>query len=908
VKGLLNKETIDKPKNFREWLQNGFGKGIMDVFLVPYNRKVWGYDPSDMNVEWMGERVATVDTNRVIDNIITGQDDVGWGPNATFRFPLKGGTGVIWKGVYNLINKENVRLDSTVVGVDADAKVVKLADGSEVKFDYLVSTMPLDIMCKMVQGKAFSSFPELAPKFRYSSTNIVGLGIKGKCPKELSTKCWMYFPEDNCPFYRVTVFSKYSPLNVPNPGEEWSLMFEVCETEMRPVNYETIVQDVIQGALNTKLIKPTTKIVSKYYRRFEHGYPTPFAGRDQLCAPIFSSLEEHGIFSRGRFGAWKYEVSNQDHTFMQGVEAVDHILYGSEEVTFRFPGVVNRRDWKDVGRVPRAQPTQAITYHDPEEVIRQYKNDLDEEKKANDSDSDDGQPEPGTPWTEGKLEDAGKHIKRIVLVDMDNCLVDWESRFEEMMQKHHPEIPLVPRSKRLSWNHAMDYPKEHREAVQKICGMPGFFEGMKANPGGIKAIEEMADDGNEVFLVSSPDPQFYAQCSAEKYNWVKKNLGQDWLSKVILTRDKTTVQGHILIDDKPKIEGAVTPNWTHIVFTQTYNKTVDSKRLDKWSDWRSVFPCKIPLNVPNKNTLYPNGINFSCVFPSFNQYEIVRKTLAGLAMQKIESDFKFEVIIVDNNSTDDIHKIYMDYRDKLDLRLIQRRKLENTFSVPSARNMGILEAKYDYIVGMDSDVIFDEYALENLYKFLSSRDQSTPYIVTAERYFVDTEQYKDDQILADFSICKKFERILSKANYFKPRDNRFSHGNVLENVRNNVHPYAYFYGMHTAFPRKIWEAIGGYNEVYDGWWGYDDIEFAYRMMVDGGCIPVLLAGTEVYHQEPYGSGWVPLGGVVNKDGSANPRLNKKANPNWQRICDTIPGYAEWKKDHYERLAGDIITL
>jgi len=66
----------------------------------------------------------------------------------------------------------------------------------------------------------------------------------------------------------------------------------------------------------------------------------------------------------------------------------------------------------------------------------------------------------------------------------------------------------------------------------------------------------------------------------------------------------------------------------------------------------------------------------------------------------------------------------MDYRDKLDLRLIQRRKLENTFSAPSARNMGILEAKYDYIIGLDSDVICNEYFLENMYKFLSSRDPS----------------------------------------------------------------------------------------------------------------------------------------------------------------------------------------
>jgi cellulose synthase/poly-beta-1,6-N-acetylglucosamine synthase-like glycosyltransferase len=178
--------------------------------------------------------------------------------------------------------------------------------------------------------------------------------------------------------------------------------------------------------------------------------------------------------------------------------------------------------------------------------------------------------------------------------------------------------------------------------------------------------------------------------------------------------------------------------------------------LESWKEWRTSHPAKIPLSIANKETLYPNGINFSCVFPAFNQYEIVRKTLAGLAKQKIRSDFQFECIMVDNNSTDDIQQIYMDYRDKLDLRLIQRRKLENTFSVPSARNMGILEAKYDFIVGMDSDVIFDEYALENLYKFLSSRDESTPYIVTAERYFVATDDFVDSDIMEDFSTCEKF--------------------------------------------------------------------------------------------------------------------------------------------------------
>ena len=46
------------------------------------------------------------------------------------------------------------------------------------------------------------------------------------------------------------------------------------------------------------------------------------------------ALHRAGIYSRGRFGAWKYEVSNQDHSLMQGVEAVERILDGAAERTF----------------------------------------------------------------------------------------------------------------------------------------------------------------------------------------------------------------------------------------------------------------------------------------------------------------------------------------------------------------------------------------------------------------------------------------------------------------------------------------------------------------------------------------------------------------------------------------------
>jgi len=73
----------------------------------------------------------------------------------------------------------------------------------------------------------------------------------------------------------------------------------------------------------------------------EFGYPVPTVDRDEILHDVVTALEKMNIFSRGRFGGWKYEAANMDHSVMQGVEAVDRILDGTGEVTWPTPNVVN---------------------------------------------------------------------------------------------------------------------------------------------------------------------------------------------------------------------------------------------------------------------------------------------------------------------------------------------------------------------------------------------------------------------------------------------------------------------------------------------------------------------------------------------------------------------------------------
>lgn len=335
LSGLIEAQYNEDPKtatNFEEFISKVFGEGICKYFMRPYNFKVWAHPPSMMNKEWIGERVAVIDVQRALKNVLLQGDDFGWGPNNQFKFPLKGGTGEFYRR-FGPVLGDHLTLGRRVSRINAVNKTIVFEDGGLEKYDVLISTVPLDKLCsQLLDGSISDQVTETALQLRHSGGYMVGIGLRQPCP---STKSWMYYPEDNCPFYRVTYLSNYSRYMTPDPETHYSLLCETSYSDFKHVDGKTIVEDTIEGLVASGMItdKDRGDIVSTWLYHADYSYPIPTVDRDAILSAVIPYLEAKGIYSRGRFGMWKYEVANTDHSLMQGVELIDRLLLGLSEET-----------------------------------------------------------------------------------------------------------------------------------------------------------------------------------------------------------------------------------------------------------------------------------------------------------------------------------------------------------------------------------------------------------------------------------------------------------------------------------------------------------------------------------------------------------------------------------------------
>jgi len=186
--------------------------------------------------------------------------------------------------------------------------------------------------CHYQLHRTTNLIPEVAT-LKHTSSHILGLGFCRQAPKALMNKSWIYFAQKAIPFYRITPLSQYSGM-VPDE-KHFSVLCE-CADAPDNVRDSTKIIERCKQSVCTIFDLDEADICSVFYEFLPFGYPIPTLERDSILSKAIPELEKHSIYSRGRFGGFKYEVGNQDHSFMQGVELIDYIFDNKNCTVYKY--------------------------------------------------------------------------------------------------------------------------------------------------------------------------------------------------------------------------------------------------------------------------------------------------------------------------------------------------------------------------------------------------------------------------------------------------------------------------------------------------------------------------------------------------------------------------------------------
>ncbi len=151
------------------------------------------------------------------------------------------------------------------------------------------------------------------------------------------------------------------------------------------------------------------------------------------------------------------------------------------------------------------------------------------------------------------MSDESTRVKKVLYLDMDGVLVDFESG-----------LARVPSEVQLEYG-------EHRDRI------PGVFSLMDPMPGALEAYEELSGLFDTFILSTAP----WENSSAwiDKLLWAKKYLGELCTKRLILTPRKDLNRGDFLVDDRP-----------HSGHAEEFQGELIHFGSEQFPDWEAVLP------------------------------------------------------------------------------------------------------------------------------------------------------------------------------------------------------------------------------------------------------------------------------------------------------------------------------
>ena len=305
------------PRNFKEFIHKVWGAGIARHFAIPYNQKLWAVPLEEMETSWLGGRVPLPNLEEMIEGALSPMPKP-MGPNARFGYPLIGGFQALMDGFLPHLRGE-LRLNTRVVRVSPTHRTATFGDGTAVRYDHLVSTMPLPKLIALAGDEVPAGIQSAAHALRHVSVRCVNIGV-GR--PNITDKHWIYYPEETV-FHRIFVQGNASPHCNPPGGFGFTCEITYSPSKPLPCEGDELIRRCIADAVAVGFIRADDPIWTANQVDLPVAYVVYDHGRAENVERIRAWLADHDIVLAGRYSEWEYY--NSDHAFIAGRKAAQEV-------------------------------------------------------------------------------------------------------------------------------------------------------------------------------------------------------------------------------------------------------------------------------------------------------------------------------------------------------------------------------------------------------------------------------------------------------------------------------------------------------------------------------------------------------------------------------------------------------
>lgn len=306
VNGFLHNpyENYDA-KNMLQFFLKTFGEGITNIYLRPYNEKIWKFDPSFMDTQ-MVERIPKPPKEDILKSA-NGETIDGYLHQLYFTYPKKGGTEALIKAfISKLSDKVKIHANNKILNVKKQGnKFLITTSKKEYICDKIVSTIPANEFCHIYEDKNKpQEILNIADNLKYNSIAICIVNVS----KDYAGDNYAFMIADkNVKFHRIS--------KLDFMGEHYHI--NGTATYMAEITYRKndlndratdaeLTQKVIEGLKTIGFIDSEKDVNFTDLKRFEYAYVIYDLKHRENMDKIKKYFTTQDIYLNGRFGSFEY--------------------------------------------------------------------------------------------------------------------------------------------------------------------------------------------------------------------------------------------------------------------------------------------------------------------------------------------------------------------------------------------------------------------------------------------------------------------------------------------------------------------------------------------------------------------------------------------------------------------------